>query len=366
MNAPANARTSAASEEIASWFQPHVPAMAGYTPGEQPRGGNPIKLNTNENPYPPSPRVLEALRNAIDERLRLYPDPTATAYRQTVADVLGVDPAMVLAGNGSDDLLTILTRAFAGPGRLIVAPTPSYILYRTLAQLQNAPFVEVPYRDDWSLDFDAIVAHQPRLTLLANPNSPSGTALAPEHVGELAARLEGPLVVDEAYADFADANCLNLIARHPNVIVTRSLSKGYGLAGLRVGHLIARPEVVAHLNKVKDSYNCDALSIVGAAAALKDATYLAHTRRLVIATRQRLAQAMRSQFGCQVPESQANFVWCVGGVATEATYLALKERGILTRWMRYPGIVEGLRISVGTDEHIDQLLSALNDIVKLS
>jgi histidinol-phosphate aminotransferase len=340
---------------MSRFFQPHIERMAGYVPGEQPRNGGFIKLNTNENPYPPSPRVAEAIAAALSDRLRLYPDPLGTAFRQTAARLHGVEPEMILAGNGSDDLLTILIRAFVGPGDLVVYPTPSYILYRTLVELQDGRSVEVDFAPDWTLDPDAFARPGARLSFLANPNSPSGTALSPREVAALAERLDCPLVVDEAYANFAESDCVGLVASHPNVIVTRSFSKGYSLAGLRLGYLIARPEIVDGLIKVKDSYNCDTLSLIGGAAALEDQAYLAGTRARILATRRRLTEAARA-LGYHVPESQANFVWCTGGPPAAPIYEALKERKILVRLMRYPGLADGLRITVGTDAEIDRLL----------
>ena len=343
-------------------FLPHIDRMAGYAPGEQPQDGGFIKLNTNENPYPPSPRALEAIRHAVGDRLRLYPDPVGTAFRAAAARLHGVESDMILAGNGSDDLLTIITRAFAGPGDPVLCPTPSYILYRTLVELQDAREVAVEYSPAWNVDPSAFANARARLAFLANPNSPSGTALTPGEVGRLAETFPGMLVVDEAYADFAAEHCAGLVATHPNVIVTRSFSKGYSLAGLRLGYLIARPEVVAGLIKVKDSYNCDALSLAGGAAALEDHEYLAETRSRILATRTRLTAAMRA-LGYQVPESQANFVWCTGGPPAAEIYQRLKERRILVRLMRYPGHPDGLRITVGTDHEIDQLLSTLRGLL---
>lgn len=348
-----------------SFFLPHIDRMAGYVPGEQPRHGGFIKLNTNENPYPPSPRALEAIAAALNDRLRLYPDPVGTAFRQAAARRHGVDPEMVLAGNGSDDLLTILTRAFVGPGERLVYPTPSYILYRTLAELQDARVAEVAFRPDWSLDPDALAVPGARLVFLANPNSPSGTALRPDQVAALAQRLDCPLVVDEAYADFAESDCVPLVADHANVIVTRSFSKGYSLAGLRLGYLVARPEIIAGLVKVKDSYNCDTLSLAGGAAALDDVDHLKQTRSLILATRHRLSEAVRA-LGYHVPESQANFVWCTGGPPALEIYQALKDQKILVRLMRYPGLADGLRITVGTDPEVDRLLEALRALVSRS
>ena len=345
---------------MSRYFLSHIDRMAGYVPGEQPRDGGFIKLNTNENPYPPSPRVLEAIAGALGDRLRLYPDPVGTAFRKVAASLHRVEPDMIMTGNGSDDLLTIVTRAFVGPGDLVAYPTPSYILYRTLAEIQGARSVEVPFEADWTLDPDRFSSLKPRLAFIANPNSPSGTALTSDQLGAIADRLDCPLVVDEAYVNFADHDAVGLIEGHPNVIVLRTLSKGYSLAGLRLGYLIARPEIVDGLIKVKDSYNCDTLSLVGGAAALEDRDYLAETSgKIRRRPRTRLAGAMW-RLGYLVPESHSNFVWCTGGPPAQATYEALKARKILVRLMRYPGQPDGLRITVGTDEEIDRLLEALN------
>lgn len=353
--------------EMYGHFQAHVARMDGYVPGEQPRDGGFVKLNTNENPYPPSPKVRQAILDECDERLRLYPDPIGTIVRQAAAGLHGVGPEWILVGNGSDDLLTILTRSFVGPGDAVVYPMPSYVLYKTLVELQNGRSMVVPFDTDWSLDparfATEAAATGARLAFLANPNSPSGTALAMSQVADIARRLECPLVVDEAYADFAESDCVGLVAEQSNVIVTRTLSKGYGLAGLRLGYLIAAPEVVEGLAKVKDSYNCDRLSLVGGAAALADRAYLAEARGRILKTRARMSETLRA-LGYHVADSQANFVWCTGGPKpAPVVYDALKERKILVRMMRYPGCEAGLRISVGTDSQIDTLFEALREIL---
>jgi histidinol-phosphate aminotransferase len=296
------------------FIRPNIARMAGYVPGEQPQGGGFIKLNTNENPYPPSPRVKAALTEAVNDRLRLYPDPMATELCKVAARLHGVEPDMVMAGNGSDDLLTIVTRAFIGPGDPAAFPSPSYLLYATLVALQDGRSVVVPYSSDWTLDPNALTIPGLKLFWLANPDSPSGTALTRDQLAELAGTLECPLVVDEAYADFADPRChaVPLIRTHPNVIVTRSFSKGYSLAGIRLGYLVARSEIVTHLIKVKDSYNCDMLSLVAGVAGLLDQDYLMQTRSKILATRGRLTAALRMR-GYTVPDSQSNFVWATGG-----------------------------------------------------
>src|SRR3984957_14221905 len=217
-------------------LRPNVRAMSGYAPGEQPRDGEFVKLNTNENPYPPSPRVFEALREALTgDRLRRYPDPTGVHFRQTAGRVLGVDPDGVLIGNGSDDVLTVLTRAFVPEGGLIVSPTPSYLLYKTLADLQGARLQTVPFTAAWDLP-EPWPVQRAHLTFVANPNSPSGTVVSRWRLERLADETHGPVVVDEAYADFAEENALALTqGASARVVVTRSFSKYYALAGARFG-----------------------------------------------------------------------------------------------------------------------------------
>jgi histidinol-phosphate aminotransferase len=339
--------------------------MAGYTPGEQPREGEFVKLNTNESPYPPSPRVFEAVRAALTgDRLRKYPDPLGTHFRRTAGRVLGVDPDAIVIGNGSDDVLTILTRAFVPENGLVVSPTPSYLLYRTLAELQGARFRTVPYAAGWSLP-EPWPAEGAHLTFLANPNSPSGTVVPPEQLERLAGALRAPVVIDEAYADFAEGDALDLVrkGRAPNVVVTRSLSKSYSLAGIRFGFAVADPAVVRHLLKVKDSYNCDVLSLAAAAAALEDQEYLRTTRARTLATRARMEKEL-ARLGFAVTPSQANFVWCTrADRPVKPLYEELKRRRVLVRYMNYEGHGDGLRISVGSGGEIDRLLDELTDIL---
>jgi len=344
--------------------RPAIAALDGYVPGEQPQSGKWIKLNTNENPYPPSPAVARALAaTAAGRTLAKYPDPMATAFRRRAAEVLGVEPDWIICGNGSDDLLTILVRTFVGEGESLRMPYPSYILYRTLAGIQGAECDEVHYRPDWSLGDDfAAPRDDLRLAIVANPNSPSGTLLPPRRVAELADRLSCAVVVDEAYGDFADANCLALVKDNPRVIVTRSFSKSYALAGLRFGFAVAQPAVIEQMLKVKDSYNCDALSIAAATAAIDDQAWLADNRAKIIATRTRLIERMRA-LGFDACESQANFVWCTHPERPHRPfYEALKAQGILIRSMNYAGWGDGLRITVGTDDEIDAFLAVMKTL----
>ncbi|HVC94454.1 MAG TPA: histidinol-phosphate transaminase [Pirellulales bacterium] len=347
-----------------SYFRPAIDAMNGYVPGEQPQAGKFIKLNTNENPYPASPAVARAVQAVLERGLGRYPDPLASAFRQRAAEVLNVDPDWVLCGNGSDEILTLLTRAFVGEGQLLRLPYPSYILYKTLAQIQGARSEEISFEPDWSLaDRFASAGDGLRLVFLPNPNSPSGTMISGERILELAERLPCPLVVDEAYADFASDNCLRLVAQNERIMVSRSLSKSYALAGLRFGFLVAQPRVIAGLIKVKDSYNCDALSIAAATAAIDDQNWLAANRAKIVATRAALTTAMR-ELGFAAVESQANFVWCPHSrVPVKPLYERLKSQRILVRYMDYAGWGDGLRISVGSDEQIEACLGLLKGMV---
>jgi len=345
-------------------IRPNVAALAGYKPGEQPQGGKFIKLNTNENPYPPSPKVVQAIQAALERGLQKYPDPMANAFRTRAGELLGVDPEWIMCGNGSDDILTILTRTFVGEGEWLRLPYPSYILYKTLAELQGAAAEEVRFRDDWSLG-DAFAKNRPglRLAFLPNPNSPSGTMVPRERVWQLAEKLPCPLLVDEAYVDFADEDCVELVRRSERIMVSRSLSKSYALAGLRFGFVVAQPPIIEQLMKVKDSYNCDALSIAGATAAIDDQGWQTENRAKLVRTRDRLTAGL-NQLGFSTVPSQANFVWCSHPARpAKAVYESLKSNQVLVRYMNYPSWGDGLRISVGTDEQIDACLGLLQTIV---
>lgn len=344
-----------------SFFRPAVTKMAAYVPGEQPPPGKYIKLNTNENPYPPPPQVVEAIRAAAAGPLNRYPDPVATAFRRSAADALGLPgPEWILAGNGSDEILTILVRGFVGDGERLRLPYPSYVLYRTLADIQGASWEQVEFDENWKLPTAfGEPADGLKLVLLPNPNSPSGTIVSPEEVAGFAASLNCPLVVDEAYADFAEQNCLHLVAQNPRILVTRTLSKSYGLAGIRFGFLVANPDVIKELAKIKDSYNCDGLSIAAATAAMGCRQWLAETCARIIASRQRMTDEL-VKLGFEVTPSHANFVWCRHpGGQHGAIYEFLKSQQILVRYMQFGDWGDGLRISVGTDEQIDACLMML-------
>jgi len=343
-----------------SYFRGTIDRMAPYVPGEQPpAGAKVIKLNTNENPYPPSPRALAALRELDGELLRRYPHPYAEAARRAIAQALDVPADRVLVGNGSDDLLTMIFRSVAEPGRRVVFPTPTYVLYRTLAEIQDAEVVAVPFDEDYNLPVDDLAAARGAVTLVANPNSPSGTCADNEQLAALAGRLEGLLVIDEAYVDFARNNSLALVEKFANVLVLRTLSKGYSLAGLRLGFAVARGEIIRGLSKVKDSYNVSAAACAVAAEAVADQAHKDANARKVIASREKLA-AQLAELGFRVWPSQSNFLLArpPGGDA-ERIYGALKARGILVRYFKRPRLDDKLRITVGADDQNAALIAAL-------
>ena len=346
-----------------SFFRKNIDALAGYVPGEQPApGAKVVKLNTNENPYPPSPRAVAVLRELDVDLLRRYPHPYAQLARRAFSKAFSVPQERVLVGNGSDDLLTMILRSVAGPGRPVVYPTPTYVLYHTLAQIQDAPVVEVPFDDDYNLPLDELAAADGAVTLVASPNSPSGTSAETERLAELAGKLSGLLVGDEAYVDFADADALRLVGEFENVIVLRTLSKGYSLAGLRLGFAVARPEIIKGLAKVKDSYNVDVVACAVGAAALEDKAHKTANAGKVRASRAKLSAELE-RLGFRVWPSQANFLLArpPDGDA-EAVYQFLKARGILVRYLQQPRLEDKLRITVGTDEQNAALIRALSKI----
>jgi histidinol-phosphate aminotransferase len=322
-----------------------------------------VKLNTNENPFPPSPRVIQAIRDIEGETLRRYPNPTADIFRNAAAKLHSVTADMIIAGNGSDDILTIATRTFVPHGGLIGYPDPTYSLYPVLSQLQDARSVGVPWGSGYSLPIEALIATKANAIYLANPNAPTGTMVPPPKVAELAAAFEGLLLIDEAYVDFADENCMDLVEQYDNVVISRSLSKAYSLAGLRFGYAVAQPQVIFEMMKVKDSYNCDAISVLAATAAIEDQGYARGAWEMVRIERKKLTAELTA-LGWTVLPSQANFLWATppGGRGREA-YLGLKHQGILVRHFDQPALCHSIRITVGQSHENTALLAGIRALV---
>jgi histidinol-phosphate aminotransferase len=346
-----------------SFFRSTIKNMPPYVPGEQPRPGTKvIKLNTNENPYPPSPKALAVLRNFDGELLRRYSDPNSSVFCQAVSKALNVPADWVLAGNGSDDTLAMITIACGTPGKRVVYPAPTYLLYRTLAQIQDADIVEVPYDDAYNLPTDELIRAGGAVTFIARPNSPSGTVAPLSEIAMLASGTAGLVVVDEAYVDFAEDSAIDLTRQFKNLIVLRTMSKGYSLAGLRLGFAVGNPEVLAVLNKVKDSYPVDAIAAVVGAAAMEDQAYKAGNAAKVKANRAKLTAGL-VKLGFRIWPSQSNFLLArpADGQAGRL-YEGLKAWGILVRYFKEPGLEDKLRITVGTDEQNEALIQAITSL----
>jgi histidinol-phosphate aminotransferase len=345
-----------------SYFRDNVARASGYTPGYQPKAAEVVKLNTNENPYPPSPRVMAALAGIRPEQLRRYPDPLGTAFREAAAGLHGVTPDNIMCCNGGDDLLSIAVRAFCDKRRPLAYPVPTYSLYPVLAQLEDCEAIEIPFDEAFNLPA-ALTRTGAALTIVCNPNAPSGTCVPVGELASLAAELKGVLLIDEAYVDFAEFNCVSLTREFGNVIVLRSLSKGYSLAGLRFGYAIAHKDLIDGLIKVKDSYNVDAVAMSLATAAIRDQAYFRQNVEKIEKERQALTERLRA-LGFAVPDSGSNFVFArVTNGSAARIQEQLAQRNIFIRYWDAPGISDRLRISVGTTEENEQLIAALKEIM---
>ena len=349
---------------MSGYFRKNIAALAGYVPGEQPRDENVIKLNTNENPYPPSPRVLAALRKATSRSLRLYPEPLADSLRAVAATVYGVKPENILAGNGSDEILSIIMRSVVGPQDRVAFPVPTYSLYDTLIAIQQGERITVDYPPDFSVP-EALASQNAALTFLCNPNSPSGTLVPLQDIERLARAVSGILVIDEAYVDFAEserASTLPLVRHFPNLVVLRTFSKSFSLAGERIGLAFASEEIISGMMKVKDSYNLNRLSLVAATAALRDMPWMTRNIRRIQQSRRQLSAGLR-KMGFYVYPSHANFLMARKKEQNlKDVYEKLKSKKILVRYFDVPGLQDSLRITVGTPQEIRALLKEMKAI----
>lgn len=355
------------------WERDNIRRMQGYTSGEQPEDADTIKLNTNENPWPPSPAIDAVLQSMRGEALRRYPPPTANAFRDIAARYHGVARDNIIATRGGDELLRLVITTFVDPGQPIAMTDPTYSLYPVLAQIHDCPVFKIPLLEDWSLDAaftGKVAAAGARLTLLVNPHAPSGRLLDVAQLRDIARGIGGLLLIDEAYVDFIDPgiehDTVDLLDDFDNVIILRTLSKGFSLAGLRFGYGIGPAELIRPmLEKTRDSYNLDLLSQRIAEAAIVDVAHARETWQKVREERLRLAQSLR-RLGLDVAPSQSNFLLArTGGdqPGAESLYRALKERGILVRYFSEPRLADKLRISVGRPDENDRLIAALEALV---
>ena len=348
------------------YWSKHIQNVVPYTPGEQPREGKFIKLNTNECPYPPSPKVMEAIRAAGGEGLRLYPDPECLDLRTAIAQREGLDVNQVFCGNGSDEILAFAFQAFFDPDREVVFPRITYSFYPVYTDFFGLNRREVPMNSDFTDPIELLCGNNGGV-VLANPNAPTGIAVGLDTVEKLLeANPDVVVIVDEAYVDFGADSAVGLISRYPNLLVVQTASKSRALAGLRVGWAMGNAGLIDGLRCVRDSinsYTVDRLAQAGAAAAIRDEAYFQSVRRRVIDTRRRTEQTLKEK-GFTVLPSQANFLFVsYPGRDGRALLDGLRERGLLVRWWGRPEIRDWLRISVGTDQEMEALTAALEELV---
>lgn len=337
----------------------HIKKLAGYVPGEQPKSRNVVKLNTNENPYPPSPRCAKVLSSFNLDDLRRYPDPNFSALAKAIADENGTTADRVFVGNGSDEILSLAARVFVENNESIGSLDPSYSLYKTLAAIRDVKWVGIRNSSTRPLTHPST-----SLFLWTNPNAPTGEFAEPKAIAAFAKKFKGVVIVDEAYADFARGNCMSLATatRNRNVIVMRTFSKSYSLAGLRVGYCVGPKDLIDALYKAKDSYNVDAVAQAVALAAFKDGAYHRKTVAKVVKTRKAFEKAL-SKRGWDVIKSESNFVFAKppAGAAAKDVFSYLKSREIYVRYFPGPLTGDRLRITIGTDGQMETLLDALDD-----
>jgi histidinol-phosphate aminotransferase len=360
---------------MSRYWNSRVKNLKPYIPGEQPREKKFIKLNTNENPYPPSPRVIEAIQKVLDGSLRLYPDPACTEFREAVAARYGVKPEQVFAGNGSDEVLAFAFGAFfESSGEIsnaaaVLFPDITYSFYPVYAGLWNIPFRAVPLDDNFAIqtgDYKTASGG----AALPNPNAPTGIALPLDDILSLAKYFEARrkvFILDEAYAAFGAESAVPRIGDHPNLLTVHTLSKSASLAGLRAGFAIGNEELIQGLCRIRDSFNSytlDRLALAGAAAAVSDKAYYDEINSRIAATRERVSGTLRD-LGFDLPPSSANFIFMKApGISGAAFFAALRERGILVRHFNRDRIADYLRVSIGTDEEMDVFLALCGEVMR--
>lgn len=337
--------------------------LAAYTPGEQPRDMAYIKLNTNESPFPPSPSVIERINSAEVERLNLYPDPTAAAFRAKLAEHYGVKPENVTVSNGSDEVLNFIFMAFCDGG--VAYPDISYGFYSVFAQLYSLDALAVPLKADFTIDYRDYL-NLDRTIVIANPNAPTGIALPLSEVEEIVrSNANNIVVIDEAYVDFGAESAITLTDRYDNLIVVQTYSKSRSLAGMRIGYGIANAEIISDLEKIRYStnpYNLDRLALIAGEAALCDSGYYADNAQKIIETREKTASELK-ELGFVMTDSKTNFLFASHPkISGENLYTKLREQGILVRHFGGERVRDYLRITIGTAEQMDKLVSVMKNI----
>lgn len=337
-----------------------IRAMEEYIPGEQPQGKGFIKLNTNENPYSPSPAAIKAIKAFDPEKARKYPDPMCIELRTFLAKKYNLSMEQIIAGNGSDEILRLLVEGYLEKDAKLAILYPTYTLYKTLCEMREAKLIKY---NAMTPDFPMEIASSDAdMIMIANPNPPFGTYYSNDTLSMVCAKAKKALVViDEAYVDFAPDCSVGLLKKFDNVLITRSLSKSFSMAGLRVGYAMGHPEVISNLFKIKDSYNVNGVSQAASLAALKDRKYNDEKLKVIVNEREKLKKAF-SGMGFEVPDSQGNFVFLLGN-DPKKIYQTLKDKKILIRYLSFPKLLDGIRITVGTPSQNKILIKEIKSII---
>lgn len=349
---------------MTQYFRNNIVTMDSYVPGIQPKESGVIKLNTNENPYPPTSKVIETLIKGINGKLRLYPDPLCDNLREKIGSVCNVDMDQIIVGNGSDEILTLIMRSIVDPNDDVLLLYPTYTLYHVLAKEANAKILEYELDENFQIP-EPFFAQKCKLCYVPNPNVPAGNLVSKNELERIAFNIKGILVIDEAYVDFAEEDSIDLLKKHDNIIITRSFSKSFSLAGMRIGFAISSKEIIKNIMKIKDSYNVNRLSAIAAETALDDIAVIKDQISVIKHRRDRYSDILRKmQF--QVLPSQTNFLF-VKPPCVESKYLYEKlwERKILVRFFNQPRVNDYLRITIGTEEEMSYLVKNIEEILEI-
>lgn len=351
---------------MSRYWSETVKSLEPYVPGEQPQDKKYIKLNTNENPYPPSPHVIEAIKQAANEKLKLYPEPTCKELRAVIAQYYNLKPEQVFAGNGSDEILAFSFLAFFNPGQPIFFPDITYSFYKVYAELFHIDYQLVPLDSEFTVPIKLLLADNGGI-LLPNPNAPTGKYLPLDSIKNILEHNKDKVVIiDEAYIDFGGESAVQFIPEYPNLLVIQTFSKSRSLAGLRVGFALGHEDLIEGLDRIKNSinsYTLDRLALIGAQEAIKDRSYFEQTRSKIIKTREQVSKRL-AEMGFKVIDSKANFLFISYPLFSAAhLFQLLKERGILVRYFNKPRIDSFLRVTIGTDEEMEAFLKVIKEII---
>ncbi len=349
------------------YWSSRIQTLVPYTPGEQPKDRVFIKLNTNENPYPPSPKVIKAIQEATDQRLRLYPDPEAAGLRAALAECYGLKPEQVFCGNGSDEVLGLCFYAFFSPGKKVVFPDITYSFYPVYTELFGLDYEEIPLNEDFSLPVEKFLGGNGGV-VVCNPNAPTGKTQPVENIRRIVeANQDVVVMVDEAYVDFGAESVVPLIGQYPNLVVVGTMSKSRSLAGMRIGYALGSADLIAAVNCVKNSFNSyplDRIALAAGEAAVRDQEYFDQTRNKIMVTRQNTTDRLR-QLGFLVHDSNSNFIFVTHpDKSGRELQQGLRDRGVLVRRFDKPRIADYLRVSIGTDAEMEAMCAACEEILK--